>query len=62
MCGPCGALMGGAGGESAGAYGGGGGGGGGHGGGGKNPLTPDDYFDPAEHAHFAQLWANPDIW
>ena len=60
MCGPCGALMGGSGGESADAYGGGGGGGGG--GGSKNPLTPDDYFDPVEHAHFAQLWANPDIW
>ena len=49
-------VVGGSGGESAGAYGGGGGGGG-HGGGGKSPLTVDDDFDPAEHAHFAQLWA-----
>ena len=23
---------------------------------------PDDYFDPVEHAHFAQLWADPEIW
>lgn len=23
---------------------------------------PNDFFDPVEHAHFAQLWADPEIW
>jgi len=32
----------------------------GHGGNGSN--APNDYFDPLEHAHFANLWSNPDIW
>jgi hypothetical protein len=29
---------------------------------GLTSSVPDDYFDPMEHAHFAQLWADPDIW
>ena len=23
---------------------------------------PNDFYDPEEHAHFAQLWADPEIW
>jgi hypothetical protein len=67
VCGPCRALLGAEGGEhhgGGGAHGGSGGGSGGHGRAGKGLTTelPEDYFDPMEHAHFAQLWANPDIW
>jgi hypothetical protein len=28
----------------------------------REVAVPNDYFDPMESAHFAQLWANPDIW